>query len=91
MFLGQDNFIDKIKHLMSGKENLKEITKKQLYVTRPPLNEILKYQDQKSRDQAMHEAHLNHGYTLKDIAEYIGVHYTTVSRVIKRIKREDEK
>jgi len=32
-----------------------------------------------------------YGYTLKDIAEYIGVHYTTVSRAIKKIKREDEK
>ena len=45
----------------------------------------------KSRDQAMYEAHLQYGYTLKDIAEYIGVHYTTVSRVIKKIKGEDEK
>ena len=39
----------------------------------------------------MYEAHLQYGYTLKDIAEYIGVHYPTVSRVIKRIEREDEK
>jgi len=39
----------------------------------------------------MYEAHLQYGYTLKDIAEYIGVHYTTVSRVIKKIEREDEK
>ena len=91
LFLGQDNFIDKIKHLMSGKENLKEITKKQRYLTRPPLNKILQYQDKKSKDQAMHKAHLKYGYTLKDIAEYIGVHYTTVSRAIKRIEREDEK
>jgi len=91
LFLGQDNFIDKINHLMSVKENLKEITKKQRYVTRPPLNEILKYQDKKSRDQAMYEAHQQYGYTLKDIAEYIGVHYTTASKVIKRIEGEDEK
>jgi len=91
LFLGQDNFIDKIKHLMSGKENLKEITKKQRYVTRPPLNEILQYQDKKLRDQTMYEAHQQYGYTLKDIAEYLGVHYTTVSKVIKRIEGEDEK
>ncbi|TFH46198.1 MAG: helix-turn-helix domain-containing protein [ANME-2 cluster archaeon] len=91
MFLGQDNFIDKIKHLMSGKENLKEITKKQRYVARPPLNEIFEPKDKKSKGQAMYEAHLQYGYTLKDIAEYIGVHYTTVSKVIKRIEGEDEK
>ena len=91
MFLGQENFIDKIKHLISGKEKLKEITRKQCYVTRPPLNEIFKYKDKKSKDQAMYAAHLQHGYTLKDLAEYIGVHYTTVSRVIKKIEGEDEK
>ena len=39
----------------------------------------------------MYEAHLQYGYTLKDIAEYIGVHYTAVSRAIKKIEREDEK
>jgi len=27
----------------------------------------------------------------KEIAEYIGVHYATVSRVIKKIEEEDEK
>ncbi len=91
LFLGQDNFIDEIKHLMQGKENLKEITREQRYVTRLPLNEILKYKDKKSKDQAMYEAHQQYGYTLKDIAEYIGVHYTTVSKVIKRIEEEDEK
>ncbi|MBU1290983.1 hypothetical protein KJ898_04215 [bacterium] len=60
-------------------------------MTRPPLNEIFKYKDKKSKEQAMYEAHLQYGYALKDIAEYIGVHYTTVSRAIKRIEREDEK
>jgi len=39
----------------------------------------------------MYEAHLQYGYILKNIAEYIGIHYTTVSRVIKRIEQEDEK
>ncbi|MFH1939655.1 MAG: transposase [bacterium] len=43
------------------------------------------------KDQVMYEAHLQYGYTLKDIAEYIGVHYTTVSRAIKKIEGEAEK
>ena len=60
-------------------------------MTRPPLNEIFKYKDKKAKDQAIYKARLQYGYALKDIAEYIGVHYTTVSRAIKRIEREDEK
>ncbi len=89
LFLGQENFTDEIKQLIRGKKNLKEITRKQRYVTRPFLNAIFK--DKKSKDQAMYKAHLQYGYTLIDIAEYIGVHYTTVSRVIKKIEREGEK
>jgi DNA-binding MarR family transcriptional regulator len=55
------------------------------------LNEIFKRKDKKSKDQEMYEFHLQYGYTLKDIAEYIGLHYTTVSRAIKKIEGEDEK
>jgi len=76
---------------MRGKENLKEITREQSYLTRPPLNDIFKPNDQKLKDQVIYEAHLQYGYTLKDIAEYIGVNYTTVSRAVKKIEGEDEK
>jgi len=60
-------------------------------VTKPPLNEIFKYKNKKSRDKAMYEAYLQYGYTLKDIVKYICVHYTIVGRAIKKIKGEDEK
>jgi len=60
-------------------------------MTRPPLNEIFKYKDKKSKDKSIYEAHLQYGYTLKDIAEYIGVDYATVSRAIGEIEREYEK
>jgi DNA-binding MarR family transcriptional regulator len=40
----------------------------------------------------MYEAHLQYdGYTFKDIAEYIGIYYTTVGRAIKKIESEYEK
>jgi len=39
----------------------------------------------------MYEAHLQYGFTLEDIAEYVGVHYTTVSRAIKKVEEKDEK
>jgi len=34
----------------------------------------------------IYEAYLQYGYTLKEIAEYIDVHYTTVSRAVKKIE-----
>jgi len=42
------------------------------------------------RNQAMYKAHLQYAYTLKEIAEYLGIHYSTVSRAVKRIEEKDE-
>jgi len=56
-------------------------------MTRPPLDENFKFKDKESKDKAMYEAHLQYGYILKDIAEYIGVHYTILSRAVKKIER----
>jgi 16S rRNA C1402 (ribose-2'-O) methylase RsmI len=66
-------------------------SKEEMPGRRSSLKEIFKGKDQKSKDQVMYEAHLQYGYTLKEIAEYIGLHYTTVSRAIKKIEGEDEK
>ena len=60
-------------------------------MTRPLLNEIFKYKDKKSKNKAVYEVHLKYGCTLKEIAEYIGIDYATVSRVIRKIEREYEK
>ena len=43
------------------------------------------------KDKAMYEAHLQYSYIPKDIAEYIGVHYATVSKAIRKIDSEYEK
>ena len=56
-------------------------------MTRPHLNEIFKRKYRKSKDQAMHEADTPVWlYFLEGIAEYIGTHYTTVSRAIRKTR-----
>ena len=61
-------------------------------MTRPPfINENFKYKYKKPKDKAMYEDHLQYSYIPKDIAEYIGVHYATVSKAIRKIDREYEK
>lgn len=91
LYLGDENFIDRIKKLIRGKETLKEIPRIQRYITKPSLGEIFKKRDKKIKDKIVHEAHVRYGYTLKDIAEHVGVHYTTISRHVKRIDKEHAK
>ena len=90
LFLGKESFIEQIEHLLHGKEKLKEIPRKQRYITRPPLNEVLEYRDKTKRNQDIYKAHLQYAYTLKEIAEYLGIHYSTVSRAVKRIEQKNE-
>ncbi|MBP9011191.1 MAG: helix-turn-helix domain-containing protein [Syntrophaceae bacterium] len=35
------------------------------------------------RAQIIHRAYIQHGYTMKAIADHLGIHYKTVSNVIE--------
>lgn len=91
LYLGDEKFIARIKELIRGKETLKEIPRMQRYITKPPLEGIIKHKGKKLREDAVHEAHVRYGYTLKDIAEYLGVHYATISRTIKKVEERRKK
>lgn len=88
ILLGGDSFMEKFKDLLSNKEEIKEIPRRQRYAGRPSLKELFKNErsgGKKDRNQGMYNAHMKYGYSLKEIADYLEVHYTTVSKVIKGI------
>lgn len=89
ILLGEETFIDSHKNLFQGKQPIKEISRAQRYLNRPKLpNLFSKGKDKVERNKQIHLAHIRHGYTLKMIADHLGIHYTTVSKVIKH---QDEK
>jgi REP element-mobilizing transposase RayT len=89
IFLGVEVLIEKYRKLLKEKEDLKEIPRIQRYSLRPTLDKLLlesKYENKKIKDKIIYEAYVRYGYTLKEIAEYLGVHYVTISRTIKRVE-----
>ena len=87
IFLGDKAFIESLKSPMS--DELKEIPRLQRYADRPGLTDLISRdtsQDKTTRDALMTEAHTTYGYTLKEIADHLHVHYATVSRAVKRGK-----
>ena len=81
--MGEEGFVDKFKDLLEDKKQVKEIPRSQRYVSRPSLDKIFRGQKGKAqRDKRIHVAHMSHGYTLKEIADYLRIHYTTASKVI---------
>jgi len=83
VLLGEDGFVERFKDLLEDKREVKEIPRSQRYVSRPSLDKIFSGQERKGqRYTGISTAHISYGYTLKEIADYLGIHYTTVSKVI---------
>ena len=85
VLLGDEGFTLRFTELFENKRDVKEIPRLQRYANRPSLNVI--FSGQKSiakRDTGINIAHMNHGYTLKEISDHLGIHYTTVSKVITK-------
>lgn len=90
-FLGSEEFIDRLGPLLSERLPLAEIPKEQRFVARPPLPVIFEnaqVETRAGRAAKMYQAHAGFGYTLKEIADFLGIHYATVSRAVKRVEME---
>jgi len=90
IFLGDKEFIEECKRILDASADLQEIPRSQRYAERPTMVELLhegKRRDRAQRNRAIYRAHVTYGYTLKEIADHLGVHYTTVSKVISKDKR----
>ena len=85
VLLGEEGFVEKFKELLEDKKQIKEIPRRQRYVSRPSLDKLFSRQGGKvQRDERIVTAHVSYGYTLKEIADYLGIHYTTVSKVMAK-------
>ena len=86
VMLGSQAFIEQMRPLLEQKADLKEIPRAQRLLHRPSLKAVFTkaiQRDKASRDEAIRKAHHAHGYSMADIARHAGVHYSTVSKVIK--------
>lgn len=84
ILLGEELFIDEHRDLLFDKQPAKEIPRTQRYLGRPKLSILFSKEHKKAeRNKQIRQAHIQHGYTLKEVADHLGIHYTTVSKVIK--------
>jgi len=69
---------------------LPEIPKTQRHPSRPSLAKYLSGFDRKSeRNIRIIQAHVKHCYTLKKIADHLGIHYATVSKIVRKAGEEN--
>lgn len=89
ILLGTEGFIQQAKEMIGGREEILEIPRTQRHVGRPAVADIFPAETKitkHDRNQLINRAYGAHGYTLKEIAQALGVHYTTISKVINSDK-----
>ena len=89
ILLGSEGFVAKMMPVLRRKAALKEIPRVQRFANRPRIEAALplgKRYRKARRDRAIKVAHLKYGYTLSAIGSHLGLHYTTVSKVVNQAR-----
>ena len=86
ILLGDDYFIEKFTNYLKCKEDIMEVPRSQRYVNRPGLDWLLNadvLKDKQTRNMKIIEAVIRYGFSQKEVAEYLKMHYSTISRLMK--------
>lgn len=84
--LGSPEFLAEIRPALRGKVPVREIPRFQRMLFRPSLTELLapeRYSGKEERNSLMKRASLEYGYSFSEIGNYVGLHYATVSRIVR--------
>ena len=81
VFLGSDNFVDKMRRRVPANRDLREIPQAR---RRPPAKALPHYaREHPERNDAIVAAYRSGGYTLRDIGDFFGLHYSRISKIVQ--------
>ncbi len=87
-FLGSDAFVEAMQRQIPRGRDLREVPQTNRRQLPWPIAEYARrYPD---RNQAIAAAYASGGYTLQDIGDYIGLHYSRVSRIVRASEQSDQ-
>lgn len=78
IFLGSDEFVANLQHTLDANASFREIPVAQ---RRPPPKPLTRIAETHGRGEAIFKAYASGGYSLKEIGNYFGLHYSRVSRI----------
>lgn len=85
LVMGDADFLARLRELAPDPAALVEVPRAQRFALRPALAALFTNAMSKDdRDARCALAVREHGYTMKEIAEFLGLHYSTVSRALSR-------
>ncbi|MBP9014934.1 MAG: hypothetical protein KBH15_00320 [Candidatus Atribacteria bacterium] len=83
--LGKDQFVEEIEQYIDKQQAIREVPKVERFVARKKLTEIFnQWKLYQARESKIYSAHVEYSYTQAEIVTYLGIHYLTVSKAIRR-------
>jgi putative transposase len=85
ILLGDKDFTERFGEILKDNERISELPKGQRYANRPGLCDLLSenvLRNKGKRAQRIKTAVEDHGYSQREVADHLGLHYTTVSRLL---------
>jgi REP element-mobilizing transposase RayT len=85
VLLGAESFVKRLQPGLWDKRGLKNIPRR--LATRPTLSKLFNsatLADKGRRNEVIQHAHLEHGYSLSQIGDAVGLHYSSISRIVNR-------
>ena len=89
IFLGSETFVEEMRRQWDDDRRLGEVTTTQRRPVVRPLAWYFQHYD--GRDQAIFEAYRSGGYSMREIGDHVGLHYSTVSRIISLAEAQQDK
>jgi putative transposase len=88
--LGEEDFVDKMSDHLKRHKDVPEITRSQRYANRPSLENIFTEKILGSilkRNKAIVRAVEEYGYRQREIADHLGMYFTSISRIVNEKKQ----
>lgn len=89
IYLGEERFVEKLQTRQGGEQDLSEIPKRQRRRVSKPLSYYMNRY--RHRNDAIHAAYQSGAYTQKEIAAYFDMHYSSISKIVKKYQLEKTK
>ena len=90
VLLGNEKFAEQMRPLLHAAAQSKEIPRMERMLAKLTLEELFQdtETDKTLRNERIHAAVREYDYTLFQLQEHLGMHYSTISRIVKRVDAE---
>ena len=83
--LGEESFVDELVDHLKKHKDIPEIPRSQQYTDRPALKKLFNEKtagNKTKRNKAISESVEKHGYRQREVADHLGMYFTSISRIV---------